>query len=88
MRVLKLKKIINEKPMDGINMIELNTNEIKSICGAGAWDNFWNMVGEMVGSSVASAAYSQESKTLHDIGGGKGSVSLDTYLNNQNDPLL
>ena len=73
--------------MVGINMRELSCDELTNVSGAG-WDSFWESVGEAVGEMVAGSAYSKASKEAFDTGAGKGSESLDSFLNNQNDPLL
>lgn len=66
-------------------MIEINEQVLEYVNGAGAWDDFWKMVGDAIGSALAEDAYSKNSKALHDLASNGG---LDEFLENQNDPLL
>ncbi|MFC3123290.1 hypothetical protein [Agaribacter flavus] len=68
-------------------MKRISSSELKQVSGAG-WDSFWESVGDTIGSWVAGAAYSKESKRLHDIGSGNSEITLNQFLSSQNDPLL
>jgi hypothetical protein len=43
-------------------MILLNSNEIKSVHGAGAWDDFWESFGRSVADIMFDMSYSSHSR--------------------------
>lgn len=59
-------------------MKHLNTSELSNVVGGGAWDDFWQGVGEW----MAETAYSKENMRIME------SDPADIRDENPNDPLL
>ena len=66
-------------------MNELQKSDLVKVSGGGVWDDFWKSVGDAWGEFIGEQAYSENSRSLYELGSNGG---LDSFLENQNDPLL
>ena len=67
-------------------MILLNSNEIKSVHGAGAWDDFWESFGRSVADIMFDMSYSSHSREVHSMGA--SGRDAEVRAESPNDPLL